>query len=153
LTIREKKKKIHGRLTGELIDARTGEVVQQETVENLITDVGEQMLAYWTKGDISTKGFVTHFSLSDETADPAETDTTETGSNTGPRKAVTSVIDAGKITFTGEWGTAEANYTIRRGYLFSAALGGNLFTTGKFATPFPKDSNFSFKATYEIPYE
>jgi len=153
LAIREKKKKVRGRLTGQLIDARTGKVVQQETVENLITNVGENMLAYWSKGDTTTKGFVSHFSLSDETADPAENETTESGSNQGPRKAVTSAIEGGKITFTGEWGTAEANYTIRRGYLFSAASGGNLFATGKFTTPFPKDSNFTFKATYEIPYE
>jgi len=146
------KKKPRGRFTGQLID-KNGKVVWKETVENLIPNVGEQMLAYLTKGDTTTKGYVTHFSLSDETADPAETDTTETGTNQGPRKAVTSTIDASKITFEATWGTSEANYTIRRGYLFSAVSGGNLFATGKFTTPVTKTSDFSFKATYEITYE
>ena len=150
--IRERRRKPRGRFTGQLID-KNGKVVWKETVENLIPNVGEQMLAYLTKGDTTTKGYVTHFSLSDETADPLETDTTETGTNQGPRKAVTSTIEGGKITFEATWGTSEANYTIRRGYLFSAASGGNLFATGKFTNPVTKTSDFSFKATYEIPYE
>ena len=150
--IRERRRKPRGRFTGQLID-KNGKVVWKETVENLIPNVGEQMLAYLTKGDTTTKGYVTHFSLSDETADPAETDTTETGANQGPRKAVTSTIAGNKITFEATWGTGEANYTIRRGYLFSAASGGNLFATGQFTNPVTKTSDFSFKATYEIPYE
>jgi len=147
------KKKVRGKFTGQLIDPKTGTVVQKETAKNLITDMGENMLAYWTKGDITTKGYITHFSLSDETANPAETETTESGSNIGPRKAVTTTIDGSKITIVAEWGTSEANYTIRRGYLFSAASGGNLFATGKFANPFSKTSDYAYRATYEIPYE
>jgi hypothetical protein len=147
------RKKVRGRFTGQLIDAKTGRVVQEETEHNCITNVGEEMLTYWNKGDFSTKGYVTHFSLSDDTADPAETDEAEQGSNTGPRKAVTATIQGGKITFETTWGTSEANYTIRRGYLFSAASGGNLFATGKFTAPFPKTSDFSYKAIYEITYE
>jgi len=139
------------RVIGELID-KSGKVVQRVETRNLITDVGENMLCYWTKGDISTKGYVTHMSLSDETADPLETDTTETGSNQGPRVAVTTSISASKITVTGEWSTEQANYTIRRAYLFSAASGGNLFATTKFTTPFTKTSDYSFKATWEITY-
>lgn len=151
-TIREKKK-IRGRFTGQLMESKTGRAVQEEIVRNLITNVGESMLAYWTKGDIATKGYIAYFSLSDETADPAETETTESGVNQGPRKAVTVTIDGSKITVTAEWGTSEANYTIRRGYLFSAVSGGNLFATGKFTNPFAKTSDFAYKATYEITYE
>jgi len=147
------KVKITGRLTGMLIDAKTGKIIQKETVENLITNVGKEMLAYLTKGDIATKGYVSHFSLCDSTQAPAATDTTEVGVNNGPRKAVTVTFPAAnKVLFTGDWGTAEANYTIRRGYLFSAASGGNLFATGAFTTPFTKTSDYGFKATYEITY-
>jgi len=45
------------------------------------------------------------------------------------------------------------SHTIRRGYLFSAASGGNLFATGKFTARFPKTTDYNFKATYETPYE
>jgi len=143
---------IRTRVIGELIDAKTKKVVQREVTENLITDVGENMLAYWTKGDVATKGYVTHASLSDESGAPSETETTESGTNTGPRKTATGVISASKITFTAEWATTEANYTIRRGYLFTAASGGNLFATTAFGTPFTKTSDYEYKLTWEITY-
>jgi len=142
-----------GVFRGQLIDAKTGKVVQEEEIHNLITDVGENMLAYLAKGDTTTKGFGSYFSLCDSTADPAESDTTEVGANKGPRKAVSVTVVGSVVTFEATWGTSEANYTIRRGYLFSAASGGNLFATGKFTTPFPKTSDFSYKAIYEITYE
>ena len=145
--------KVQSRVTAQLIDRKTGKVVQEETISNLITDVGENMLCYWTKGDITTKGYVTHMSLSDETADPAETETTESGTNIGPRKTTTGTIVASKITFTTTWLENEANYTIRRAYLFSAETGGNLYATSKFATPFTKTSDYTFKVNWEITYE
>jgi len=46
-----------------------------------------------------------------------------------------------------------ANYTIRRAYLFSAETGGNLYATSKFATPFTKTSDYTFKVNWEITYE
>jgi len=146
------KVEVRTRVTAQLIDKRTGKIVQEETIANLITDVGENMLCYWTKGDIATKGYVTHMSISDETADPQETDTTESGSNIGPRKTTIGTIDASKITFTTTWNEDEANYTIRRAYLFTAASGGNLYATSKFATPFTKTSDYTFKVNWEITY-
>jgi len=145
--------KIRTRVTAQLIDKRTGKIVQEETISNLITDVGENMLCYWTKGDITTKGYVTHMSLSDETADPQETETTESGTNAGPRKTTTGTIAGSKITFTTTWNEDEANYTIRRAYLFTEASGGNLYATSKFATPFTKTSDYTFKVNWEITYE
>jgi hypothetical protein len=141
-----------GVFRGQLIDAKTGKVVQEEVTHNLITDVGENMLAYLAKGDTTTKGFGSYFSLCDSTADPAEGDTTEVGGNKGPRKAVTATVAGSKVTFEATWGTSEANYTIRRGYIFSAASGGNLLATGKFTTPFAKTSDYTYKATYELTF-
>ena len=143
---------VKSKVTAQLIDAKTGKVVQESTQRNLITDVGENMLCYWTKGDIATKGYVTHMSLSDESAAAQETETTESGSNTGPRVAVTTSISSDKITITGEWSTAQANYTIRRGYLFSAASGGQLFATTALGSPFTKTSDYTFKLVWEITY-
>jgi len=141
-----------GTMIGELIDLKTGKVVQREVVGNLVTDVGENMLAYLLKGDQSTKGYVTHASLCDSTDDPLETDTTEVGTNKGPRKTITATISASKITFEVTWDSGEANYTIRRGYLFTAASGGNLFATGKFSTSFTKTSDYAYKLTYEVTF-
>ena len=110
------------------------------------------MLCYWTKGDVSTKGYVTHMSLSDDSASPSKSETTEGGSSTGPRKSVISSISNDKITITAEWATGEANYTIRRAYLFTAATGGYLFATSAFASSFTKTSDYTFKVTWEITY-
>jgi len=63
----------------------------------------------------------------------------------------TSIIDD-KITIIAEWGTSEANYTICRAYLLSAASGGNLFATSAFTSPFTKTSQYTFKVTWQITY-
>jgi len=144
--------KIRTKVTAQLIDKRTGKTVQESVSRNLITDVGENMLAYWTKGDMSTKGYIAYMSLSDESSAAGETETTESGSNTGPRKAVTTSISGSVITITAEWATAEANYTIRRAYLFTAASGGYLFATTAFASSFTKTSDYTFKIEWQITY-
>ncbi len=163
MAIREVAPTPRGIITGKLIYAdtptnrklnRVGKIVQQQTVKNLVTNMGEGMLAYWTKGDIVTKGYVTHMSLCDSSASAAETDESEIGSNKGPRVAVSSVtVTLGVVHFEGSWSTAQANYTIRRCYLFSAASGGNLFATAAFDTPFVKTSEYTFLATWEETYE
>jgi hypothetical protein len=152
-SIIKEKSKVTGVIRGQLIDPKTGKIVQEDVIENITTDVGEQMLALWTGGDIITKGYCSYMSLCDSSADPLETNTTEVGTNKGPRKAVSKTVVGNKITFEATWGTTEANYTIRRCYLFSAESAGNLFATGKFASPFAKTSDYSFKATYELTYE
>lgn len=154
MSIHEKGMRVRGRLVAQLIHVKTGKVVQQEVVENLVTDIGEQMLAYLIEGDTATKGYVTHMSLCDSSTAAAETDTTEVGTNNGPRKAVSGVtVTGGMVHFEGQWGTGEANYTIRRSYLFTAASGGNLFATAAFTTPFTKTSDYTFKATWEETFE
>jgi len=161
--ITEKGPKASGVLVGEAIYAdnlknrllrRVGKVAHRQVSGNIVVDIGETMMALWHKGDFTTKGYITHMSLSDETADPAESETTETGTNIGPRKAMTSsTVSGNKITNIAEWAEAEANYTIRRAYLFTAASGGYLFATAKFTTPFPKTSDFMYRVTWEETYE
>ncbi len=111
---------------------------------NLVTNVGDDLMAFTAKGDTTTKGVIAYIAYGTPASQPtpAKTDTTLTTESTGTgyaRKAITFTetpgAGSGSISaYTGTWGTeVTVSQTIYELGLFTALTAGNMYNHLGFA--------------------
>jgi len=144
----ETKVRVVGEMTYKLKDK--GVIVEQDTIKNLIVDVGENMLAYLIKGDDSTKGYVTHMAIGTGTDTATESDTSlQTQIN---RRPAPGVVTGSYIDFTATWPSAEGPYSITESGLFTASSTGNMFNRATFTT-IAKPTGQELELTWRLTFE
>ena len=127
-----------------------GKVVKEELIDNLIIDVGEQMLAYLLKGDEGTKGFVSHMGIGTGTDSPTEGDTTLQSEIN--RKTAAGSVTGSSVDFLATWPTGEGPYSITESGLFTASGSGNMFNRATFST-ITKPDGQELELTWRITFE
>jgi len=128
-----------------------GEKVQYRRLgENLVVDIGENMLANLLAGNQAERGFVEIMDLGTGTTSPSETDTS-LESGLGVAKATTYAASGSVVDFTASWGPAEANAALTELGLFSSGQV-NMFNRLVFSA-INKQSGQTLDMTCKVTFE
>ena len=146
----EDRKILKGRVNVFLRDARTGNIIDEKHVDNLVVDVGEDWVAQRMVNGASTQD-MNWIELGLGTAAAAGTDTTLQTVLASSRKSGTNSVVGATWQLIVNWGTSEANTAgIEEAGIFGTTSSGGVMLARTVFTAVNKTNNDTLQIQWQI---